>query len=166
MLFSLTFVPLFDNIDPLYLHHHYTQESGMDCIFCNIVKRAAPAEILYEDTDVLAILDVRPIHYGHTLVLPKRHYKDFLEVPEAELAGIMSVTQRVAAALVQSFQLSGFNFFANNGKIAGQSVFHFHIHITPRYAADNIRFELKLKEYEGTGMAETAAMIRTTIQSL
>jgi histidine triad (HIT) family protein len=165
-LFSLTFAPVFDNIDPLSERLYQCRKTIMDCIFCDIVQGKAPAEILYENPDVIAILDVRPIHFGHTLVMPRHHYRDFLDVPKDELNGLMDATQRVATALVKSFKLTGFNFFANNGKIAGQSVFHFHIHITPRYAADRIRFELQLKEYEGTAMAETAAIIRKTIQTI
>ena len=136
----------------------------MACIFCKIISKEIPSEILFENDCALSILDVNPIHYGHALVIPKNHHKDFLDVPEQELGGIMHAVHVVARALVKSFGLNGFNFFSNNGEVAGQSVFHFHIHVTPRYADDNIRFVLKLKHYEGDDMKEVAAKIRSCIQ--
>jgi len=135
----------------------------MGCIFCQIIAREVPAEILFENSCAIAILDVNPIHYGHTLVIPKIHHRDFLEVPDQELAGIMHAVHVVSGALVKGFGLEGFNFFSNNGTVAGQSVFHFHIHITPRYANDNIRFVLKLKRYEGEDMKDVAKRIRASI---
>lgn len=136
----------------------------MACVFCKIIAKEFPAEILYENDSAIAILDVNPIHYGHALVIPKSHHKDFLEVPEEQLPGIMHAVHVVSHALVKSFELKGFNFFSNNGTVAGQSVFHFHIHITPRYANDNIRFVLQLKRYEGETMKDVAAKIRASIQ--
>jgi histidine triad (HIT) family protein len=135
----------------------------MSCIFCDIIERKIPAEILYENDCALSILDINPIHYGHALVIPKRHHRDFLEVEADELSGIMQAVHTVSCAIVKAFKLQGFNFFANNGAIAGQSVFHFHIHITPRYAGDNIRFVLRLKRYEPNAMEETAKTIRSAI---
>jgi histidine triad (HIT) family protein len=136
----------------------------MACIFCKIIAKEIPAEILFENDSAIAILDVNPIHYGHALVIPKNHHRDFLEVPEIELPGVMHAVHVVAHAIVKSFELQGFNFFSNNGTVAGQSVFHFHIHITPRYANDNIRFVLQLKRYEGEEMKDVAAKIRAFIQ--
>jgi histidine triad (HIT) family protein len=136
----------------------------MGCIFCQIIAREIPAEILFENNCAIAILDVNPIHYGHTLVIPKNHHRDFLDVPENELAAIMHAVHVVSSALVKSFGLEGFNFFSNNGAVAGQSVFHFHIHVTPRYANDNIRFVLKLKRYEGDDMKGVAEKIRGSIK--
>ena len=81
------------------------------------------------------------------------------------MSGVMEATRRVSLALVSSFQLEGFNIFCNNGEVAGQSVFHFHWHITPRYANDNIRFELNLKQYSDGQMASYAQRIREHIQS-
>ncbi len=133
------------------------------CIFCRIASKEAPAEIILETERSIAILDIRPIHFGHALVVPKVHSRDLLEVPPDDLHDIMRTTQRVARALVASLALEGFNIFANNGRIAGQSVFHFHMHVTPRYARDNIRFVLNLKEYPEGLMQETAQRIRSAI---
>ncbi|HUI65049.1 MAG TPA: HIT domain-containing protein [Bacteroidota bacterium] len=135
----------------------------MDCVFCKIIDHRLPAEILFESEKVISILDINPIHHGHALVIPKTHCIDFLSVPSEDLQEVLRVTQIVARALVQSLQLDGFNIFSNNGKIAGQSVFHFHMHITPRYPDDNIRFVLKLKSYTHGSMAEYARRIREQI---
>ena len=142
-----------------------TLQSAMDCIFCHIVQRSAPAELLFENETAIGILDRSPIHFGHALIIPKDHCQTFLDVPAASLAGIMEATSLVTRALVSTLQLQGFNIFCNNGKVAGQSVFHFHWHITPRYANDNIRFELKLKQYPDGQMAEYAQRIREYIHS-
>jgi histidine triad (HIT) family protein len=131
-----------------------------DCVFCRIVRREIPAEVLYEDDHVLAILDINPIHVGHALVLPKAHYADFLELPGTCYASVLTAAHRVTAALVSALNLEGYNLFTNNGRIAGQSVFHFHLHVTPRYADDNIRFVLQLKKYADGELASTARLIR------
>lgn len=134
-----------------------------NCIFCSIIARTTPAEILFENEDALCILDINPIHYGHSLVIPKLHCRDFLDLPPASFDGILSAVHTVARATVKSLSLDGFNIFSNNGKIAGQSVFHFHFHITPRYENDNIKFVLELKRYENGAMAEYAEKIRAAI---
>jgi histidine triad (HIT) family protein len=131
----------------------------MDCVFCKIIGHALPAEILFESERVISILDINPIHHGHALVIPKAHCADFLSVPEGDLHEVLRVT------LVGSLRLDGFNIFSNNGRIAGQSVFHFHMHVTPRYANDDIRFVLKLKSYSGGTMADFARRIRQQILS-
>jgi histidine triad (HIT) family protein len=135
----------------------------MDCIFCKIIQRKLPAEILYENDKVISILDINPIHFGHALVIPKRHCLDFLSIPEDDLHDVLHATQIVARAIVKGLQLDGFNIFSNNGRIAGQSVFHFHMHVTPRYVDDNIKFVLKLKSYNGGMLAEYGARIRDHI---
>ncbi len=136
----------------------------MSTIFTKIINREIPAEILYETDNAIAILDVMPIHYGHALVIPKKEYKNFLDVPEAELGELMIIAQKIAHSLVKTFNLEGFNFFSNNGEVAGQSVFHFHIHITPRYANDNISFNLQLKKYADGKMKEVADKIRSNLK--
>jgi histidine triad (HIT) family protein len=129
-------------------------------VFCKIAKHELPAEVLYETENVISILDINPIHYGHALVIPKTHCTDFLDVRESDLREVLHAAQIVARAIVESLDLKGFNFFSNNGSIAGQSVFHFHLHVTPRYADDNIRFVLQLKSYGGNSMAQYAERIR------
>lgn len=135
------------------------------CAFCKIIRNEAPAEILFESDRTIALLDIRPIHHGHALIIPKTHCIDFLSLPDEFLHDVMRTTQIVARAIVESFGLEGFNLFSNNGRVAGQSVFHFHMHVTPRYADDDIHFILKLKEYPGGEMGEIGARIRDRIKA-
>ena len=136
------------------------------CEFCSIIRGDAPAEILFRNEQALAILDIRPIHYGHVLVIPVRHAENFLEIP-AEAAGDIFRALKVATGgIVRAFNPPGYNIFSNNGRAAGQSVFHFHFHVTPRYDDDNIRFLLKLKEYTNDQMAEYGEKIRQAIRTL
>lgn len=135
----------------------------MDCIFCKIIERKAPAEIIFEDEKVIAFLDIKPIHFGHILVVPKIHCRDFLDIPGEDLHSLINGTRVITKALIQSLNPDGYNIFSNNGKAAGQSIFHFHMHITPRYFKDEIHFKLNLKKYEPTEMKNFAKMIREKI---
>ncbi len=137
-----------------------------DCIFCKIISGKIPAEILFEDDHVISLLDINPINFGHALILPKKHCIDFLDLPPESYHNILQAANIVTKALVQSLHLEGYNLFSNNGTIAGQSVFHFHLHITPRYPDDNIRFVLKLKEYPDGKLKQFGTIIRQQIQQL
>lgn len=134
-----------------------------DCVFCRIVRGELPAEIVYADEDVLGILDINPIHYGHALVIPRRHYEEFLDVPTTEFQGLFSAARRITAALVESLDLEGYNVFSNNGRVAGQSVFHFHLHVVPRFRNDNIRLVHELRSYDRGEMAVWGERIRTAL---
>lgn len=134
-----------------------------ECVFCRIIRRELPSEILFENENVISILDINPIHFGHALVIPKKHCFDFLSIPEGDLYDVLRVTQIVASGIVNGLKVEGFNIFSNNGKIAGQSIFHFHMHITPRYPDDNIKFVLKLKSYETGMLTEYGTRIREHI---
>jgi histidine triad (HIT) family protein len=135
-----------------------------DCVFCKIVSKEIPSEVLFENDMVLSVLDINPIHFGHALILPKQHCKDFLDLPDETFHSILQAAKIVTCALVQSLKLEGYNLFSNNGTIAGQSVFHFHVHITPRYRDDNIRFVLNLKKYSDGDMKRYGTMIRKFIK--
>lgn len=132
----------------------------MECIFCNIAHKKAEAEILYEDDDIISFLDIRPVNYGHTLVIPKKHYDNFLTIPKNELHKVINATQYIAGAVKRSMNAEGFNVVSNNGVSAGQSVYHFHFHIIPRFTSD---FDLKpkLKAYSEGAMKEYADGIRS-----
>jgi len=133
------------------------------CEFCSIIRGEAPAEVLFRNEQAIAILDIRPIHFGHVLVLPVRHVETFIDVPPAECDGLMGALHTVTRAVVDALKPPGFNVFSNNGSAAGQSVFHFHFHITPRYADDNIKFILELKRYQRDEMSEYGRKIRHAI---
>ena len=134
-----------------------------ECLFCRIVRGVAAAERVYENHQAIAIMDINPIHYGHVLIIPRTHSPTFVEIPVNELPGVIEAVHVVAKAVVESLRPDGFNIFSNNGKAAGQSVFHFHLHVTPRYTGDNIQFILKLKKYSNSGMTEYAERIRQQI---
>ena len=135
-----------------------------DCVFCRIVAGSTLSEILFENERILTILDANPIHFGHALVIPKKHCRDFLDLEPECYPSLLDAARIVSAALVEGLHLEGFNLFSNNGRIAGQSVFHFHLHITPRYQNDDIRFVLKLKKYNNGEMKQYADLIRTHIK--
>ncbi len=108
----------------------------MASIFSRIISGEIPAVKIYEDDQVIAFLDIAPASKGHTLVVPKQEYPDLLTVPPELLALVQQTVQRVAQAIQQSLQPDGMNIVQNNGTAAGQSVFHYHVHIIPRWEGD------------------------------
>lgn len=140
-------------------------DQSMDCTFCRIVRHEESAEILYENRHTIAILDINPIHYGHALIIPKTHCETFVGLPDEVLSDFILATKVVSEAIVKGLNPSGFNIFSNNGRAAGQSIFHFHFHVTPRYDDDQIKFVLKLKKYENNLLQEYAHRIRKYIPS-
>ncbi len=103
----------------------------MNCVFCKIIRGEEPAYVVYEDNDVIAILDKYPINRGHTLVMPKRHYRDITEVPSDELCRVINVTKLVTMAVIKALGVSGVRIIQNNGEDAGQVIFHIHFHVIP-----------------------------------
>ncbi len=108
----------------------------MDCIFCEIASKDAEAEVIFENENFVAFLDINPVNYGHTLVVPKKHFDNFLTIPTDDLSELTKITQYLAGAVKRALKADGFNIISNNGNSAGQSVFHFHYHIIPRYEND------------------------------
>lgn len=135
----------------------------MNCVFCDILAGKEPAEIIYEDENVVSFLDIRPINYGHALVIPRKHYENFLAVPSDEMNSVINITQKIAGAVSSGLGCDGFNIIANNGKAAGQTVLHFHFHIIPRYKTDAFNYRPKLKNYENGSMKEFADKIRIAV---
>jgi len=132
----------------------------MNCIFCEIAAGKAPVEIIYEDENVLSFLDIKPLNIGHTLVIPKRHYENYLDLPADELRNITLISQKIAAKIVKAFEPDGFNIIVNSGKAAGQSIFHFHYHIIPRYSDDKVKFNIVFKSYGDGEMKQIAEKIK------
>ncbi|MBR2684749.1 MAG: HIT family protein [Erysipelotrichaceae bacterium] len=104
------------------------------CIFCKIINNEIPSYKVYEDDDVLAILDIAQVTKGHTLVMPKRHCDDILDCPEDDLKKVITVTQKLAKEIKGKLNAPGVNILSNCGEVAGQSVNHLHFHIIPRYS--------------------------------
>ena len=112
------------------------------CVFCEIVKGNIPSKKIYEDDNTIAILDLSQATYGHTLVIPKKHSSNVLEIDDESYVNAMKVAKKVAEAIKKSFDdVLGFNLLNNCGEDAGQTVNHFHIHIIPRYKNDGIKIE-------------------------
>lgn len=108
-----------------------------DCIFCKIANGEIPSATLYEDEEFRVILDLGPANKGHALILPKEHYANLYELPD-ELAGhAMVLAKKVITKMKEVLKCDGYNIVQNNGEAAGQTVFHFHMHLIPRNEGDN-----------------------------
>lgn len=107
------------------------------CIFCKIINHEIPSNILYEDEDVIAFLDISQVTKGHTLVLPKKHTENFNSVDSETLAKMIQAAQTLSIHLVKTLDAAGMNILSNMNEVAGQSVPHFHIHLIPRYQEDD-----------------------------
>lgn len=107
-----------------------------NCIFCKIINGEIPSHVLYEDEQFKVIFDVNPATKGHALILPKEHYANLYELPEETAADAMKLAQRMMRKMTEKLDCDGFNIVQNNGEAAGQTVFHFHMHLIPRYKND------------------------------
>ena len=116
-----------------------------DCIFCKIAHHEIPSSIIYEDDDVISFLDISQTTKGHALVIPKEHFDNFLTVDKETMHKVMDVAQRIGQADIAVLGAKGVNILTNVNKEAGQSVYHFHVHVIPRYAKKE-GFEITMKE--------------------
>jgi histidine triad (HIT) family protein len=135
-----------------------------DCIFCKIINKEIPADIIYEDANILAFLDLRPVARGHALVIPKAHSENILSASADDLCGVMPGLQKVAAGVVKATGAAGFNLHVNTGPAAGQTVFHTHFHIIPRFSNDNLKMWPR-SEVEPKTCAQQAQEIRKVLGS-
>ena len=110
-----------------------------NCIFCKIANGEIPAKTVYEDEEFRVILDLAPATKGHALILPKSHYKNLYELPDETAAKVMKLAKKMATTMTEKLGCDGFNIVQNNNEVAGQTVFHFHMHLIPRYENDNQR---------------------------
>jgi histidine triad (HIT) family protein len=110
-----------------------------DCLFCKIAAGEIPATRVAEDDRTITFMDINPATRGHVLVVPREHAKDLLEIEPEDLAAVASAAQRVAATMPERLGADGVNLLNSCGRTAWQTVFHFHVHVIPRYAADPLR---------------------------
>lgn len=110
-----------------------------DCVFCKIIKKEIPADIVYEDEKFLAFLDINPINNGHILLIPKTHYENLYILPDDVLEGIAPLIKKLSVATKQAVKADGINIGMNNDGAAGQVVPHAHFHIIPRFSDDGLR---------------------------
>ena len=134
------------------------------CIFCRIVSRRAPSNIVYEDERYIAFLDAFPFSRGHTLVCPKQHGETIWDMSEAEIAELFQVASRVSRAVVAATDADGFRFVQNNGEAANQVVAHVHVHVIPVRMEDRGKFSDR-KNFSAEEMEATARSIRNGLES-
>ncbi len=119
------------------------------CIFCEIIEGNIPSKKVYEDDKFLAILDISQTTKGHTLVMPKKHYDNFLAMPTDEFQELMGKAKEISEKIIPSLGANGCNVLINTNAVAGQSVMHTHVHIIPRYDEnDTIRFLFQENKYD------------------
>lgn len=114
-----------------------------NCIFCKILAGEIPSTAVYEDDDFKAILDVNPAARGHVIILPKNHAANIYELPDEDASKIMVVAKKIATAIEKAYHCDGVNIVQNNGEAAGQTVFHLHVHVIPRFKGDTVNIGWK-----------------------
>lgn len=107
-----------------------------NCIFCKLANGQIPTNSIYEDDDFNVILDASPATKGHALILPKEHYANIFEIDEAILGKAAKLAKKIMIKEKDNLKCDGYNLLQNNGEVAGQTVFHFHMHLIPRYESD------------------------------
>lgn len=114
-----------------------------NCIFCKILAGEIPSTAVYEDDDFKAILDVNPAARGHVIILPKNHAANIYELPDEDASKIMIVAKKIATSIEKAYHCDGVNILQNNGEAAGQTVFHLHVHVIPRFKGDTVNIGWK-----------------------
>lgn len=109
-----------------------------NCIFCKIANGEIPAATIYEDEDFRAILDLGPASKGHALIIPKEHYANLYELDDVVAGKVLVVAKKIISKMKEVLNCDGYNLVQNNGSVAGQTVFHFHMHLIPRYENDEV----------------------------
>ena len=137
--------------------------SHRDCIFCDIVESRAPADVVFEDGETLAFMDINPANPGHTLVIPKQHVRNIYELDGETAAAVMRTTVKVARAIKSALQPDGMNLVQSNERAGGQDVFHFHMHIIPRWYDDGLRLARPPEVRRTMPIGEAAARIRREV---
>lgn len=136
-----------------------------DCIFCKIANGEIPSKTLYEDDSFRVILDISPASKGHAIILPKNHAANLYELPEEDASKILLVAKKVATALKDVLHCDGMNILQNNGEAAGQTVFHLHVHLIPRYENDNVKIEWEAGAEGNTLADEVVTLLQNTINA-
>ena len=129
------------------------------CIFCMIANHEINSSVIYEDDQVMAFLDLSQVTKGHTLVIPKKHYKNVLECDKEDLAHVIQVTQMLAQRIMERCNAKGVNILNNCNEAAGQTVMHMHFHIIPRYSEEDA-IEIKFNESEKQNLEELCNLLK------
>lgn len=131
-----------------------------DCLFCGIVEGSIPSQMIDSDERTVSFMDIAPATSGHALVVPRKHSADLLEIGPEDLSATMAAAQRLARAMKEVLDADGVNLINACGAVAWQSVFHFHIHVVPRYEDDPLELPWIPREGDGDEIAAIAARLR------
>jgi histidine triad (HIT) family protein len=136
-----------------------------DCLFCKFAKHEIPCEIVFENDKVMALLDINPAGElnGHTLIIPKKHFKDLTDIEEPYLIEISKLAQKLTRAILKATNAEGLNLIQNNGKAAGQCIMHAHFHLIPRKHGDSIRIDEQRRKTKPLELIETAKAIKANL---
>jgi histidine triad (HIT) family protein len=135
------------------------------CIFCKIVAKQIPASVVYEDADALAFMDLGHVNPGHVLVAAKAHAENIYALEDEQAAAVFRAAAYVARAIRAAFSPAGLSVYQANGKPAGQTVFHFHLHLVPRHDGDGMALTWPVKNPPREKLEEYAAKIRGTLSA-
>ena len=135
-----------------------------DCIFCKLANGEIPTNALYEDDIVKVIFDASPAAKGHVLILPKEHFDNIYELDDDTAAHVFKVAAKISKAYKKALDFDGLNIVQNNGEVAGQSVFHFHIHIIPRYDEDDANIKWTPGTQDTEGLEKIAAKVKEILK--
>ena len=134
-----------------------------DCVFCRIVAKQIPATVVHEDEETLAFMDIGQVNPGHVLVAVKAHAENIYALKEAQAAAAFGSAARVARAIRAAFEPEGLSVYQANGKAAGQTVLHFHLHLVPRYEGDGMALSWPVKNPPREKLQEYAAKIKASL---
>jgi histidine triad (HIT) family protein len=116
-----------------------------DCVFCKIINKELPSKIIFENDEFLAFSPINMVSNGHTLLIPKKHFKDIFDFETQSFEKLMGIAQKISKDILRENNATGLNLLQANGKDAQQSVFHFHLHLVPRYKDDGLDLWFKNK---------------------
>ena len=135
----------------------------MDCVFCKIVAKQIPATVVHEDAHVLAFMDIGQVNPGHVLVAVRKHAENIYALEDAQAGELMKAAARIARGIRDAFNPEGLSVYQANGKAAGQTVFHLHVHLVPRYAGDGMELTWPVKNPPREKLAEYAEKIKARL---
>ena len=130
-----------------------------DCLFCKIIASEIPSTKIYEDDICYAFLDLHPVNIGHTLIVPKVHANNLYDTPDTTIAHMATVTKKLSVAVKNALNADGINIEMNNDPVAGQIIFHTHLHIIPRFSGDGFTHWKSPRDYRDGEMNEVAEKI-------
>ena len=135
-------------------------ESEADCIFCKVLAREIPAQFVHEDEHTAAVMDINPWTRGHLVVIPREHHRNLYEISDDDLARTMAVAKRLAVRMKERLGCDGVNLLNSCEAAAWQTIFHFHVHVIPRYEGDPLELPIRPEPAEQDELAAVAEELR------